>query len=311
MYKLIYNYSQEPALINKEKRNLKKECAWLIPILFLASFFFKPFGFNDYPFWFLVLASFNYSLGFSSSYFFFNLLVINNSKTNYSRAVHFLIQILITIHSFFLVTSFSFFFHAFLNTTQASPKTNILSYTLLRETFIYITLTTIVLNIVVFFLLKNKYVKKTFKKNSPNPLTTRNVKKRTVKTKAKQNENIILKGKNKEEVLEIKLCQFIYAKSHGHYIRIHFYNNSVYQTENNMKSIIIRSSMVALLEQLKDFPNVIARNHKSYIINILKISAIRTVGSSSRLVLNNLNISLPVSKGKEDFFKLKLNNSRV
>lgn len=110
------------------------------------------------------------------------------------------------------------------------------------------------------------------------------------------NKTIFFLGLNKEECFEIKLDEFLYAKSEGHYIKI-FYMKRNGSTSFSTSSGMIRNSIKNIIhnrELLED--NGILRIHRSYIVNVKKLKRVRTNNLGSFVYLKFDNIQLPVGQ---------------
>ncbi len=99
----------------------------------------------------------------------------------------------------------------------------------------------------------------------------------------KADEQILhLSGKNKNELLKIRVGDFVYAKSEDNYIRIFYLQDDI------MSSILFRNTLAKIEEQLSSAPSIF-RCHRSYLINSIHIAEIKGNAKRTLAVLNVKN----------------------
>jgi len=127
---------------------------------------------------------------------------------------------------------------------------------------------------------------------------TNNIKNREISI---QNNPIKLISKNNKETFTIDLDQLICIKSEGNYLKT-FYNEN-----NDIVQKIIRNSISKLESQFSEYNNII-RCHRSFIVNIDKVSKMSGNARNLTLHIHKLNFTIPVSRSfpKETFTNLKL-----
>jgi len=117
-------------------------------------------------------------------------------------------------------------------------------------------------------------------------------------TNKQNHRRLKLYGKNKDEYLFLKVIEFIYLKSEGHYIVIHYKLNG----SNQIKSTTIRNSMIELEKQTEHIQSIY-RCHKSYMINTLHLKSVTGNVNKSIARLTEENLRIPISKSKISFMK--------
>jgi len=99
---------------------------------------------------------------------------------------------------------------------------------------------------------------------------------------------IHLSGENGKEKLILAPDDFLFISCSDNYADIYF------QKGEQVKKVMLRSSMVRL-EQLIKGQSSIIRCHRSYIVNLTKVSFLEPKGKGLQLHLQGLNQTLPVS----------------
>ncbi|GET22116.1 LytR/AlgR family response regulator transcription factor [Prolixibacter denitrificans] len=115
-------------------------------------------------------------------------------------------------------------------------------------------------------------------------------------------EMIQIKSKLKKETLEFYPSQFLYAESDGNYVM--FYLNE----ESEISKKIIRNSIRQVEQQLTGQPHFF-RTHRSFIVNLEKITGKNGNTSGYHLNLEGLSTEIPVSRQNvakfDELFPLK------
>ncbi len=104
----------------------------------------------------------------------------------------------------------------------------------------------------------------------------------------RRKEKIHLSGENGKEKLILAPADFLFISCSDNYADIYF------QKEGQVKKVMLRSSMVRL-EQLIQGQSSIIRCHRSYIVNLAKVSFLEPKGKGFQLHLQGLTRPLPVS----------------
>lgn len=102
-------------------------------------------------------------------------------------------------------------------------------------------------------------------------------------------ERIEIESKLKKEKLAFYPSQFLYAESDGNYVVFYL------KEETEIRKRIIRNSISQVESQLTDQPDFF-RTHRSFIVNLKKITRKEGNTSGYRLSLKGLSIAIPVSR---------------
>lgn len=113
--------------------------------------------------------------------------------------------------------------------------------------------------------------------------------------------NISICGKNKNEVLEIDIQHFIFAKSEGHYIKIFYMSDD----SNDCQLCVMRNTISDVEKQLMQFDSI-CRCHKSYIINVDYLKTIIGNSAKAYVYIKNIPDKIPVSPQKFRNLKSKI-----
>ena len=97
---------------------------------------------------------------------------------------------------------------------------------------------------------------------------------------------ITIKGKGKNEILEIEIKNLIYIKSIGNYCEIYL--------EDNNKAILFRNSLADVKNQVKT--HKIYKCHRSYLVNLEKVIKISGDAQGLKLHFEGLDNIVPVSR---------------
>jgi hypothetical protein len=102
-------------------------------------------------------------------------------------------------------------------------------------------------------------------------------------------ETIKIESKLKKETLEFYPSQFLYAESDGNYVVFSLL------VENQIRKEIIRNSISQIEKQLSGQP-LLFRTHRSFIVNLEKITKKEGNTSGYRLRLEGISNEIPVSR---------------
>jgi DNA-binding LytR/AlgR family response regulator len=107
-----------------------------------------------------------------------------------------------------------------------------------------------------------------------------------------ENQFIEFKGQGSKDQITLSLANFLYGKSEDNYVEL-------YYTENDqLKRFLMRSSLSNLSESINNL--VIVRCHRSYIVNLLQVSAIKGRNHEMTLTISSFDSSIPVSKSYQE-----------
>ncbi|WP_062055508.1 LytTR family DNA-binding domain-containing protein [Aquimarina longa] len=194
-----------------------------------------------------------------------------------------------------LIVSLFFAIAIFNNTMSVilikEPSGNIL----LR--FLNASLYVVILGIVPAFLLiwinYTILLKENLKKVS---LYNEHLKSRIIPKENEISDTINIQTNNKNEVLELDVNTFLFAKSEGNYIDVFTKESS------NAKFKPYRLTIQKLEEALSDYPFIIS-THRSYVINIRNISNTSGNARNYRISFEGVPHKVPVSRNKFQEFK--------
>jgi len=106
--------------------------------------------------------------------------------------------------------------------------------------------------------------------------------------KRSRKEKIQLSGENGKDKLILAPDDFLYISCSDNYAEVYF------QKEGKVKKVMLRSSMLRLEELTKEQASII-RCHRSYIVNLDKVSFLEPKGKGFLLHVQGLTQPLPVS----------------
>jgi DNA-binding LytR/AlgR family response regulator len=89
--------------------------------------------------------------------------------------------------------------------------------------------------------------------------------------------------------LSIKYCNLFYIESSDNYVTLY------YESKDKITSFLLRRSMKSIEDQYEEYPLV--RCHRSYIVNVNKVKALRNDKEGIFLDLDNKDLpDIPISK---------------
>lgn len=114
----------------------------------------------------------------------------------------------------------------------------------------------------------------------------------------KNPEIVALSSEGGKEEVEIRLQDLLFIKSADNYVEI-------YRTENNqIKRILLRSSLKRIEQDLKDHP-FLFKCHRAFLVNINNISRIAGNSQGYQLIFKGIEYAIPVSRyTSKNLFKL-------
>lgn len=116
------------------------------------------------------------------------------------------------------------------------------------------------------------------------------------------NDNVkyILKDENNRNSIEVDVNDLYFVKSAGNYVEIYTYQN------NSIKSILLRNSLKNVESQFQESDKVF-RCHRTFIVNIIKISSVEGNTLGYKLRLKDCDYEIPVSRSYTKELKNKIN----
>ena len=106
------------------------------------------------------------------------------------------------------------------------------------------------------------------------------------------NQLISFKGQGSKDQITLSASNFLYGRAQDNYVELY------YLEQNELKKFLIRSA----LRNLVDSINTVAINrcHRSYMINLLHVNAIKGSKQEITLFIDPFNTAIPVSKSYKD-----------
>jgi len=105
------------------------------------------------------------------------------------------------------------------------------------------------------------------------------------------NQLVEFKGQGSKDQITLSLANFLYGKSQDNYVEL-------YYTENDqLKKFLMRSSLSNLIDSINNL--VIVRCHRSYIVNLMHVSAVKGKSNNMTLSVDPLDGPIPISKSYE------------
>lgn len=120
------------------------------------------------------------------------------------------------------------------------------------------------------------------------------------KNETEISENILLeiKGSNYQEILKITPSDFLFAQASDNYTAIHYLKNEVAQK-------VLYRTTIKNVETQTELVEEIFRCHKSYLVNLAKVTQITGNAQGYKLHLGNYNLEIPVSRNFNSTIKQK------
>ncbi len=111
--------------------------------------------------------------------------------------------------------------------------------------------------------------------------------------------DVFLHGEGKNEQLQFKMEDFLFARASANYSEIFCMSN------NEVTKSLLRSSMNSIEDQLVDF-DVVERVHRGYLVNLNNVINVTGNAQGYRLHFKNAEEFVPVSRQKSKVVKSKL-----
>ena len=109
------------------------------------------------------------------------------------------------------------------------------------------------------------------------------------KKDARSDERVCLTADNERDRFEIELSHLLYIESTGNYIEI------FYTKEEKLKSALLRSTLKRTELQLEHYPSM-QKCHRAFVVNIDKITQVKSNAQGLRLTLIDTETEIPVSR---------------
>jgi len=114
------------------------------------------------------------------------------------------------------------------------------------------------------------------------------------------NQLISFNGQGSKDHITLSASNFLYGRAQDNYVELH------YLEQNQLKKFLIRTSLHNLTNSINTM--AINRCHRSYMINLIHVNAIKGGNQEMILFLDPFNIAIPVSKSYKDFILKDLHN---
>lgn len=109
-------------------------------------------------------------------------------------------------------------------------------------------------------------------------------------------------GDNSSERFEVQPSMFLFARSSGNYVELHYLDG-----EGTSKEVL-RLTLSGLLDQLSDHQDWIFQTHRSYVVNLVAIERVEGNAQGYTLGLQRTEELIPVSRGKIAAFNDVMNS---
>jgi tetratricopeptide (TPR) repeat protein len=119
-----------------------------------------------------------------------------------------------------------------------------------------------------------------------------------------ETELIKLIAENEKDFVETPASEFFFIEASDNYSSVNYFEN------DKLKKVLLRGSMKKMEDQLTGF-ECIVRCHKSYIVNINKISRVSGNAQGYKLHFNDIDKEIPVSRAFPRAFLEKIKAGRI
>lgn len=103
---------------------------------------------------------------------------------------------------------------------------------------------------------------------------------------------ISFKGQGSKDHITLSASNFLYGRAQDNYVELH------YLEQDQLKKFLIRSSLQNLINSINT--KAIKRCHRSYMINLMQVNAIKGGNQEITLFLDPFHTAVPVSKSYKD-----------
>jgi hypothetical protein len=113
------------------------------------------------------------------------------------------------------------------------------------------------------------------------------------------NDRICLIADNEKDRFETESSNLIYIESSGNYIEI------FYKRDEKLKSTLLRSTLKRTEEQLQPYSSIV-KCHRAFLVNTGKITGVKGNSQGLRLIMENTETEIPVSRNFSKDLKTRL-----
>jgi DNA-binding LytR/AlgR family response regulator len=286
---------------SKKETTVFLEAHSLMIIMFFSLVFIKPVYMSGLDSLTKFIYILSYSFSYGLSYYLVTHFLIRKSIQS-DLKFYFINLFVLTLVAFCLLIAVDTLLHSQLNSknTLSIMPAPAMSLIYFKPKFIYIGLLT-VLNI--SFLTYLKSLSPIIKLMKFNSKRTPSFVREEASLQQFGNCNLAVEGLNKNEVVNFYSDDFLYAKSEGHYVKLFYLIRQTNGVGPIVRSVLIRSSMIALESGVFSGSAFIIRVHKSYFVNFKHVKSLKVISNSKGgvLTLSMQNVSIPLSKSKLPF----------
>ena len=104
-----------------------------------------------------------------------------------------------------------------------------------------------------------------------------------------EEEKVCLTGENNKDKLDVYVSDLIYITSAGNYIQV------FYHKENTLKTVLLRSTLKQVEDQLRD-NHVLIKCHRAFLVNRNKVVRVKGNSQGLKLILEGTDEEIPVSR---------------
>lgn len=266
--------------------NVKKVTLFIFVFVFLFLFVFEPYRVVEFQFKSKLYVSFAYALSSSLGYFSSVLLMKPDRKDGWKIKQEVLHIFLADIFVWGLTSVFiAFILNPSLTAFFDSHTTFTASSRFYVFNFIYI----IMVSVICYAFLRLYDVSYLLMKQKNKKVTEPNI----IDQKLKEAKALTLCGKNKNECLELTVSQFVYIKSEGHYVKVHYLAGKTKKIESKVLRASMKDMELSTLTSSK-----IMRCHKSYLVNLDYVHNVISESNKAYANLKHRVGKVSVSKNK-------------
>jgi len=103
---------------------------------------------------------------------------------------------------------------------------------------------------------------------------------------------IEFRGQGSKDQIILSLVNILYGKSQDNYVELYYLENE------QLKKFLIRSPLSKLSKSINN--SVIVRCHRSYMVNLLQVTAVKGGNNEMSLNIDHFDATIPVSKSYQD-----------
>ena len=257
--------------------------------VFLFCMIFRPFELSGYNTKELILISIVNALviiiSLSVSQVVFSFFIKNQDEENWTV----LKEVISYLWHILILFLFTYLFNSYLNSEQI----NIL------EKLLFVGKRLLVASFIIgplIILLKRNFI---LQKNNRHTSEIDKIIKTKVDKENDKSKKIKFSSNDKQKDLEIDIEQVIYFKASENYVEVSFFNNQEH------RSVLLRNTLKNVLAQV-EYNSSFFRCHRSYIINLSKVSSFSGNSRGYLVQFKNLSVKIPVSRSAIEDFKRRI-----